>query len=283
MKKRILLCVLLVAVTAAAVAVGFEGLAGRATDTGDTCLAGSDNGQGEEATGSDNGQGEEAAGSDSGQGVEATGSDNGQGVEATGNDNGQVVEATGSDNRQNIEATAENEKEMGNVGGLTELEKVYLQNYEVTGNEQFELCELYLQVLEDLWKDDTGLNENIVYISVDLSEAPGELSDNEKVAIALVFAQRHDAEPLGLTYAELAESGYLTQVSEASEGREPLWQWDDGVLFKISSDAQEKQKTLKFDAMKWRSPLGAYYFMDCTAKQGRDGAYSYEVGGWAIS
>ena len=51
-----------------------------------------------------------------------------------------------------------------------------------------DICGLYLQVLEDLWEDDSGLNSDITYISVDLANAPGDLTDGEKAAVAWIFA-----------------------------------------------------------------------------------------------
>ena len=40
-------------------------------------------------------------------------------------------------------------------------------------NAQYDLCGLYLQVLEDLWNEDDGLNGGAEVVSVDLSKAPG--------------------------------------------------------------------------------------------------------------
>ena len=37
----------------------------------------------------------------------------------------------------------------------------------------YDLCGLYLQVLDDLWQKDPGLNENISLAGLDLSRAPG--------------------------------------------------------------------------------------------------------------
>lgn len=44
------------------------------------------------------------------------------------------------------------------------------------------------------------------------------------------------------------------------------------------------QNTVTFDAQKWRSALGAYFFADCTAEQALDGHWGdYTVGAAAIS
>lgn len=146
------------------------------------------------------------------------------------------------------------------------------------GGGYYDLCGLYLQVLEDLWNADSGLNDGISYISVDLTQAPGDLTDGEKAAIAQIFAEAHNAKPLTLTRAQLADQGYLTDDG-----------WADGLLFTIEPYAADQEEVyslpvLRFDASKWRGPLGAYFFTDCTAVWPELGTWdSYTVGGEAIS
>ena len=154
----------------------------------------------------------------------------------------------------------------------------------------YDLCGLYLQVLEDLWEVDAGLNGGISYISVDLSQAPGTLTDGEKAAIAQIFAEAHGAEGLTLTRAQLEEQGYLDPYSAASDGQEtPYRWWEDGLLFTIEPHAEDQEAAyslpvLRFDASKWRSPLGAYFFSDCTAVWPEMGAWDgYTVGAEIIS
>jgi len=64
----------------------------------------------------------------------------------------------------------------------------------------FDLCGLYLQVLENLWAEDPSLHTGVTTISVDLSQAPGDLTEAEKEAIAYVFASvtipRHLLSPI---------------------------------------------------------------------------------------
>lgn len=149
----------------------------------------------------------------------------------------------------------------------------------------YDLCGLYLQVLDDLWDRDSGLNEGAAYVSVDMSDAPGNLTEGEKSAVAWIFACEHrmGGAGLSLSYQELIEQGYLT---EAKPG---VYQWEDGVLFSITSCAQEdgaiySLPALTFDAQKWRSPLGAYFFSDCMAVWPESGSWSdYSVGSEAIS
>ncbi len=149
------------------------------------------------------------------------------------------------------------------------------------GGTCYDLSGLYLKVLEDLWETDAGLNGDIKYISIDLSEAPGELTEGEKSAISYIFAKVHDKQCLQLTYEELVEQGYL-------KGDRPYY-FEDGILFSITDSMKSEEqynglRVIKFDAQKWRSGLGAYIFTDCTASWPQQGTWTdYNVGGHAIS
>lgn len=151
----------------------------------------------------------------------------------------------------------------------------------------YDLCGLYLQVLDDLWNRDPGLNSNISYVSVDLSEAPGGLTAGEREAVAWIFGCAHQTEALSLTLEELAEQGYLKEALPGNENK--LYEWEDGVLFRIDSGESEEEVSyslpvLKFNARKWRSPSGAYFFGDCMAVWPEMGTWSsYEIGDEAIS
>ena len=158
----------------------------------------------------------------------------------------------------------------------------------------YDLCGLYLKVLSDLWSADAGLNDGVEYISVDLSQAPGDLTEGEKAAIAWIFAGQHGAQPLTLSYGELAAEGYLDEISLGGEDSSmtagnKLYQWEDGLLFIIAATEPQEEETyslpvVNFDAHKWRTPLGAYYFFDCTAVWPQLGSWSgYEVGSEMIS
>ena len=140
-------------------------------------------------------------------------------------------------------------------------------------------CALYLQVLEDLWEVDSGLNGELTYIGVDLSET--SLSESERSAVAWAFAGRHGGELVTGTWEELADQGYID--------RESLY-WEDGILFTITEKEEpvyfmpEGMAAVTFDAEKWRSGLGAYFFCDCTSVQSADGHWDgYSVGSEAIS
>ena len=147
-------------------------------------------------------------------------------------------------------------------------------------------CALYLRVLNDLWDTDGALNSDIAMISVDLSQT--SLAESEQAAVAWAFGGEHGiSETLTLNYQELAAEGYL---SGTEPGAESLPHWEDGCLFTITeqetgdNELNGARNTVTFDAQKWRSALGAYFFADCTAEQALDGHWGdYTVGSEAIS
>ena len=159
------------------------------------------------------------------------------------------------------------------------------------GGSYYDLCGLYLQVLDDLWNADAGLNNEIQYISVDLTDAPGNLTDGEKAAIAWIFGGKHGVEALTLTSEELKEQGYYTEIVYTGTGlpmsvddnRPKAYMWDDGVLFTIIDNMGQDAATyslpvIKFNAWKWRTPLGAYFFSDCSAVWPQMGTWnSYNI------
>lgn len=160
----------------------------------------------------------------------------------------------------------------------------------------YDLCGLYLQVLDDLWNKDSGLNEGIALASLDLSQAPGGLTESEKSALAWRFGELHGVEVLTAAWDELREQGRLTASAVSTpapaegENFSKLWyQWEDGCLFTIRPNEGHEGEVyslpvLFFDAEKWRSPLGGYCFYDCSALWPETGTWSgYSIGGEMIS
>ena len=147
-------------------------------------------------------------------------------------------------------------------------------------------CALYLRVLNDLWAVDEGLNSDITMLSVDLSQTG--LSDSEQAAVAWVFGGTHDvSETMTMSYEELAAEGYLSDTAPKVDG---IPHWKDGCLFTITeqetgdNELNGARNTVTFDAQKWRSALGAYFFTDCTASRDAQGHWGdYTVGAAAIS
>ena len=166
----------------------------------------------------------------------------------------------------------------GQLGGVTAV-NIYSDGFD-------DRCALYLRVLDDLWTVDEGLNSDITAISVDLSQT--SLPESEQAAVAWAFAGEHGiSQVLSLNYEQLAAEGYLTGTEPDSDGM-PCW--EEGCLFTITeqetgdNELNGARNTVTFDAQKWRSALGAYFFCDCTASQDIDGRWGdYTVGSQAIS
>ncbi len=159
------------------------------------------------------------------------------------------------------------------------------------GGTMFDLCGLYLQVLDDLWEKDKGLNENVSQIALDLSQAPGELTEGEKTALVHRFGELHGVEAFAATFEELKEQGYLTSepLGDGAPEGAAFVRWEDGCLFSITpSEDHEGESyslpTLFFNAEKWRSSLGAYGFYDCSAGWGQVSTWNgYQIGSEMIS
>ena len=160
------------------------------------------------------------------------------------------------------------------------------------GGSCYDLCGLYLQVLDDLWQKDAGLNENISLAGLDLSAAPGGLTDSEQAAVAWRFGELHGVEVLTGTFEELVEQGYFTAepLGEGAPEGAAFVRWEDGCLFSIKpnegheGEAYAGLPVLFFDAEKWRSSLGAYCFYDCSAVWPEMGTWSgYQIGSEMIS
>ena len=155
----------------------------------------------------------------------------------------------------------------------------------VTIDIRADACELYLEVLEDLWNVDPGLNDGISQIGIDLSEL-SHLTELEKETVMHEFASKHNLPYITGTWEELCEQGYID--------KDNLY-WKDGLFFSIKTneeatwnlpfmkDRDSEPELTAFDAYKWRSGLGAYFFGQCTAQKNADGKWTYTVGQEAIS
>lgn len=147
-------------------------------------------------------------------------------------------------------------------------------------------CALYLRVLNDLWEEDPGLNNGVEQVGVDLSAT--SLSESERSAVAWAFAAQHGAELAEGTRQELIDQGLIsTMVIDPERDCLPVYQWENGCLYSITEKPMEGTYSLipvTFDAEKWRSGTGAYYYCDCTALRSAAGQWSdYTVGAHAIS
>ena len=164
------------------------------------------------------------------------------------------------------------------------------------GGSYYDLCGLYLQALDDLWKKDPALNENISIASLDLTQAPGGLLESEQSALRWRFGELHGVEVLDLTFEELRDQGYLTAsplstpAPKEGEDLSSLWySWEDGCLFSIRANGSHGAEcyalpTLFFDVEKWRTPLAAYCLYDCSALWPEMGTWEgYSIGSEMIS
>lgn len=163
-----------------------------------------------------------------------------------------------------------------------QLDQIYtLSARSAPGGSYRDLCGFYLQVLNDLWSVDPGLNDDIAIAGLDLSNLPCELTPGEKKALSWLFGRQHGVPVIVATAEELAQQGYLTQPEDG------LPYWEDGCLFSLTvheTDETYSLPTLRFDAMKWRSGLGAYCFSDCTAVWPQNGTWStYTIGAEMIA
>ena len=154
-------------------------------------------------------------------------------------------------------------------------------------------CALYLQVLEDLWNEDAGLNSGVEEIGVDLSRT--SLTPAERSAVAWAFAAAHGAGLVEGTLQQLMEDGHISAEPlvisgsglEPEEPKHYFYDWKNGCHYSITEQEMEGTYSLTpvtFDAQKWRTSLGAYYYCGCTALQSARGEWSgYTVGAHAIS
>lgn len=192
--------------------------------------------------------------------------------------------------------------EIGCSGGVLEtfpaqLAEVYTVRAYSIGTEQnpggscYDLCGLYLQVLDDLWQKDSALNEDITQLALDLSQAPGDLTESERAALVWRFGELHGIEAFPATFDELLASGVITAepLGEDAPAGAAFYHWEDGCLFSIrASSGHEGESyslsTLFFDAEKWRSSLGAYCFHNCSAMWPQAGTWNgYSIGSEMIS
>ena len=136
---------------------------------------------------------------------------------------------------------------------------------------RYDLCGLYLQVLEDLWATAPALNDGVAQLGLDLSQT--RLSPAEQGAVGVALSWQRDCPVLTGTWEALADQGYID--------RERV-EWDDGLFLSLAEE--NPSGALTFTAQKWRSGTGAYWFTHCTARQNPSGHWDgYTVGGEAIS
>lgn len=129
---------------------------------------------------------------------------------------------------------------------------------------------LLQQVISDLMETDPALNDAIQMLTFDFSSA--NLTTSEVQA---------------LTYWAWCEYGVdvfeATMESLTAEGRiDPNDGFTDGLHITLET-FDDTGDSLGFHIQKYRGPLGAYYFHNCTAKADKDRNYSYSIGEHMVS
>lgn len=178
----------------------------------------------------------------------------------------------------------------GSFTGVRYLHAFSRGTRENPGGTYYDLCGLYLQVLDDLWQVDPALNTNISTAIVDLSAAPGmdTLNAQEQAALLWRFGELHDVTALDVNDPHarelLDEAGYNSSDRDIRDRG-----LTDACLFTIRAHETDELEVyslpvLRFDALKWAAPLASYCFYDCSTVWAEFGTWSgYQVGAEMIS
>lgn len=134
-----------------------------------------------------------------------------------------------------------------------------------------DLVGFYQTVLNDLWNVDDGLNPKDGVLAFDLSQA-ANLTESEKNALVYLESAFRGLDGVAGTFEELSAQGYIDKQNLLFE---------NGMLFELKLTG-EAENGFTFDASKWRSGTGAYFFLNCKAVK-NGGVWSYTVGSEAIS
>ena len=102
----------------------------------------------------------------------------------------------------------------------------------------------YLLVIDKLYVEDPGLNNDITYLAID-TENMINLTETGKERL-LTELEKYGHEVLNATFEELEEQGLIEDLH-----------FPDGILFRIK-DTPMEDNTITMDASKWRSGTGAY-------------------------
>ena len=134
-----------------------------------------------------------------------------------------------------------------------------------------DIAGFYLQVLQDLYDTDAGLNSDISVLAFDLTQV-NNLRSAEKSALVYMAGQHFGKETVTGTFEELCSEGYID--------KDALF-FPNGLFFQLK-DSKIENDAFQFDAEKWRGGLGAYFFTDCKAEK-INGVWEYTIGAEMIS
>ncbi len=185
---------------------------------------------------------------------------------------GKRADAAQLEDGMTVEVVYEGEVSTSMPAQIDQIDAVSAWSRGTEKNPFYDLCGLYLKVLNDLWDEGVAYTADVRCVSVDLSDAPGELSPAAKQAVAWSFASAHGMEALTLRKEELAAQGYLSGGANTRK-------WKDGVLLCISADEWAEGETyalpvIKFSATLWRANTQRLTWAGCTAMWPELGSWS---------
>jgi hypothetical protein len=136
----------------------------------------------------------------------------------------------------------------------------------ITLTEDKELLEAYKAIIDDIYKEDDGLNSDISVIALDLEDIT-DLTEGELTRLVEMVKESYSVEVMKATYKELIEQGLVDE--------DKLY-FEKGILIRIIEPKYDKdKKLLTYGIEKWRSGLGAIGSNEASAQ--------YEDGVWKIT
>lgn len=135
-----------------------------------------------------------------------------------------------------------------------------------------DICSLYAKVIEDLWNEDTALNDNGDNVFLCLEGAPG-VTGGQIEAVAYLTGNITGKNVVQTTMKKLKEKGSFDEEKTCIK---------DGCYIEISGSTDSDSK-ITFTAMKYVGGHGAVFFNDCTAKKNGRGEWKYTPGSSSIS
>lgn len=108
------------------------------------------------------------------------------------------------------------------------------------------LGEIYSVALDSMMDLDEGLNGEMEYIAIDMSNFYG-IDDHDKKVIFSYFEEKYDVEVMDATFDQLKDKG-LYHLDTMSL---------DGVLLRLEKFVILSNKTVSYEGSKYRSALGA--------------------------
>lgn len=135
-----------------------------------------------------------------------------------------------------------------------------------------DICGLYAKIVKKLWETDDSLNDGWENLYIDLTNAQG-LDDTLKAAVVYLTQNITGRTVTESTFDELREKGIFDKEEMYIK---------NGCLIKIDTEIKSDTK-MNISAQKYVGGLGAIFFNDATAKQSKDGTWTFTPGDFAIA